>query len=118
MHLLPCVPPRGAALGFQLGLAAFALLGAFLVRFDGVPSSIPWPTVFAALAVVLPVRAILLIHFRLHRGMWWHVEVDDLLQIVRATSLGTLLIGFAILISRSREVSHLAALPVGVVALD
>ncbi len=50
--------------------------------------------------------------------MWWHVEVDDLLQIVRATTLGTLLIAFAVLVARSRGVTDLAAVPVGVVVLD
>lgn len=118
MAVLTRVPPRVLAFGAQTALAAVALICAFLVRFDAVPSQIPWRTVIAALPVVLVIRAAMIGRFRLHRGIWWHVEVDDLLQVTRAVTLGTLLIAFVVLLARSLDVIHLSPMPVGVLILD
>src|SRR4029450_2703567 len=81
---------RPVVIGLQLAVAAASHYAALLLRF---PGSIPQDAI-AALATLLPIlillRGIALVVFRLHDGLWRYTSVRDLLRIVAAIALSSL----------------------------
>ena len=72
------------------GMVTWALILAFLLRFDlSVPAS-EWSRLGWALLLLLPIRLAAFGFFRLFEGMWRYVSVSDLVGIAKATLLGSL----------------------------
>ncbi len=118
MSALVSARPRLSAFVLQLALALAAFGTAFAVRYDLRPAVIPWEDLLYSLPVVAAIRAGAILSYRLHRGLWWHVEVDDLLQILRAVTSGSLVLALVVLVARSLDTPHVSAVPVGVIFLD
>jgi len=80
---------RPVVIGLQLVVAAASHYAALLLRFDG---SIPQDAI-DALATLLPIlillRGMALVTFRLYDGLWRYTSVRDLLHIVAAVALST-----------------------------
>ena len=81
---------RPVVIGLQLSVAAASHYTALLLRFDG---SIPHDEI-SALTRLLPIlillRGIALVAFRLYEGLWRYTSIRDLLHIVAAVALSTL----------------------------
>ena len=78
----------------DIGLAAMAAVGAFVVRYEALWRI--WPYIrhnyFFFLAVVL-VRPIFYHFFGLYRGWWRYASVADLIRILQAVTAGSIVIG-------------------------
>lgn len=75
-------------------LAALAFYTAFALRLE---TFTPWERIYgrffwSALLVVVGVRFLTFLAFNLFRGMWRYVSISDLMNILRAVSLGSVLI--------------------------
>jgi len=83
---------RVVAVFCHLGLAGAAYGAAFFLRFDG---SIP-PDYQRVLLTTLPlavgVKGLALCYFKLTRGLWRYVSMDDLVRICKAAVLGSALL--------------------------
>jgi len=79
-------------LGIDAFLIAFAWYVANLLRFN---FDIP-PESFAVMARLVPmmlgVKIITFYMFDLYRGMWRYTSIDDLLNILKAASVGSLIV--------------------------
>jgi FlaA1/EpsC-like NDP-sugar epimerase len=72
------------------GIAAGSYILAFLLRFDGKLEPQYWELILKTLPVVLIVRLALSYYFRLHRRLWRYASTHDLVNIIKAQSLGSL----------------------------
>jgi UDP-GlcNAc:undecaprenyl-phosphate GlcNAc-1-phosphate transferase len=62
---------------------------AFIIRFDGLPPEY-FPAIVQALPLLLPLKLGLFFYFGLYRGLWRYVGMQDLLNILKAVTLGSL----------------------------
>jgi len=68
-----------------------SLFGAYLLRFDfSIPSSI-FPNAYYFLAVLLFSKITANIVFKVYRGLWRYTSLRDLINIIKASSAGTVL---------------------------
>ena len=74
----------------QLGLVVAAYVGSFILRLDLDPDQVPWDLVLRTLPLLVAIHMASLALFRLYRGLWTYVSVVDLVQIIRATTVGVL----------------------------
>ena len=74
----------------QLGLIVVSYLASFFLRLDLNAGEIPWSVVLKTLPLLVVVRMSALALFRLYHGLWRYVSVVDLLQIIKAVTLGSL----------------------------
>ena len=86
-------------LSLDVLLLACAWYGAYLVRFElNIPQQF-----FKSFKIVLPliliVKIISFYFFDLYRGMWRYTSIADLLNIIKATSIGSLLVISLVLFS-------------------
>lgn len=83
---------RAFFLALDALIAAFSYLAAFLLRFEG---KIP-PEHFIGLITMLPfvvvLRAICFVYFGLYQTLWQYLGIQELIAIVKASTVGTLLI--------------------------
>ncbi|HET9274815.1 MAG TPA: nucleoside-diphosphate sugar epimerase/dehydratase [Gemmatimonadales bacterium] len=99
-----------------LSAAVFTAVGywaAFLLRFEfAIPAS-RFQRLVETLPYLLIVRLALAHRFRLDRGYWQHVGIQDVLQITAAISFGSLLFPAVLL-----AVGQLGGIPVSVLVLE
>lgn len=87
---------RPLVIGIQIVIFIISNYLAFFIRFDG-NVSIPYFYLFLKyLPLLLLFRAIFLFAFSLDKGLWRYASVTDLLNIITATSLGSLLFFFSV----------------------
>ena len=84
--------PRWVIFLVDLGIAFFALLVAYMVRFDtaNIPLEEEYDIFISGLPIFLGVRALMLLLFRIHKGMLRHTAAADVKRVIFSTSLGTL----------------------------
>jgi FlaA1/EpsC-like NDP-sugar epimerase/lipopolysaccharide/colanic/teichoic acid biosynthesis glycosyltransferase len=86
------MPYRGPIIiGVQLSIFIISNYLAFFIRFDGNVSPPYFDLFLKYLPLLLLLRFIFLFVFSLDRGLWRYVSVIDLLNIIAAASLGSLL---------------------------
>jgi FlaA1/EpsC-like NDP-sugar epimerase len=71
-------------------LAAMVYTMAFAVRFDGFIPENYWNAFLTSLPFAVVLKVIAFDAFKLHRGLWKYVSVDDLIRIVKAVSVSSL----------------------------
>jgi FlaA1/EpsC-like NDP-sugar epimerase len=104
---------RGLVLAAPVVLTPVAYLGAFALRFDfQVPAS-QLERFIVTLPYLMLLRLALWHRFRLHSGYWQHVSVRDVLRLVGAASVGSLV--FPVILALVNELRGI--LP-SVLALD
>lgn len=72
------------------GLIAGSFVLAFLIRFDGLPPQYEH-VVAQSLPLLVPLKLVVFFYFGLYRGIWRYVGIQDLLNIVKAVSLSSVL---------------------------
>lgn len=83
----------GGEIGLDVVLASSALFIAYLVRFENVPAPV-WTQLFAqAIPVVVPVQLAAYAALGVYRPLWRFVSATDLVTILRASFVGTLIAG-------------------------
>ncbi len=71
-------------------LIAGSFLVAFLIRFDGLPS--PYDHVLVqTLPLLIPLKLMAFFYFGMYRGIWRYVGIQDLIHILKAVTLSSLL---------------------------
>ena len=78
-------------LAIQLGLGVGSFIASFALRLDMDLGEVPWLLVGKTIPLLIVVRAAASVMFRLHRGLWRYVSVVDFLQIMKATTVGSVL---------------------------
>ncbi len=87
---------RSFVIGIQLVIFIISNYLAFFIRFDGNVSISYFYLFLKYLPLLLLFRAILLFAFSLDKGLWRYASVTDLLNIITATSIGSLLFFFSV----------------------
>jgi FlaA1/EpsC-like NDP-sugar epimerase len=72
-----------------------SLIVSFHIHYDGELDESASARLVFALALFLPVRMGIFWYYDLHQGLWRYVSMQDLLNIMRATTIGSLLTPFA-----------------------
>jgi FlaA1/EpsC-like NDP-sugar epimerase/lipopolysaccharide/colanic/teichoic acid biosynthesis glycosyltransferase len=87
---------RPIVIGIQIIIFMISNYLAFFIRFDGNVST-PYLYLFLKyIPLLLLFRTIFLFTFSLDKGLWRYASVTDLLNIITATSLGSLLFFFSV----------------------
>ena len=73
-------------------LLTFSLYLAYLIRFDFEIPIMYWKTFIQILPIVLPIKIAIFYFLDLYRGMWRYTSISDLLNIIKASSLSSLII--------------------------
>ena len=96
-------------LGIDVGLLCLSWFASYLVRFDfDIPEKFTDEMV-AILPVAILIKIVCLYVFNVYRGMWRFTSVSDLLGIIKAVSISTLLIiVYIVLIYRYKNVPRSA----------
>jgi len=97
----------------QLALVGASYVASFILRLGLDPGQVPWDLVIKTLPLLLVVRLAILMLFRLYQGLWRYVEVQDLLQIVKAITVSS-----AIFMALEIPIFGLAEFPRSVFVLD
>lgn len=74
-----------------------ALSGAYLIRFEALPETIPVQQVFHLLLWIVPLKLAVFFFFDLYRGMWRYTSVRDFWALARACFVSTVLVMLIIL---------------------
>jgi len=80
---------------FQMGLITVSYLTAVAFRLDMGVGPVPTDALLLALPILIAVRMSTLALFHLHQGLWRYVGISDLVQIIKASTVGSLV--FAVL---------------------
>lgn len=88
-HLIPYHRP--IAIAVQVALAVVANYLAFILRFDGVLTEEMQTVFWRGLPVILAVRALAFVPFRLHQGLWRYTSLYDLQGLVLAITTSSAL---------------------------
>jgi FlaA1/EpsC-like NDP-sugar epimerase len=86
--LLRCRRPIVVALHILIVVAAYYL--AFVLRFDGAIDKSDFQVFMKTLPLVAATQLILFIPFRLYRGLWRYIGIQDLQNIILATVISAL----------------------------
>jgi FlaA1/EpsC-like NDP-sugar epimerase len=100
----------------QTVLIVMSYVAAFVLRSDFKNSTIPlvdWDVVLDGLPILLAARLASLSYFGLFRGLWQYVSVPDLVQIIKATAVSTLIFAVYVVLRSDR-----GPYPESVVLLD
>jgi len=71
-------------------LIAFSLTVAFLIRFDALHAHY-YDVIVQSLPLLIPLKLILFFYFGLYRGIWRYMGIQDLLNIVKAVTLSSIM---------------------------
>jgi len=82
---------RIAEVIIDLIIVIISYIAAFLLRYEGVFSEMRIALILESLPIVLIVKMLMFFFFGLYRGVWRYVGLYDLIAIVKATSLGSIL---------------------------
>ena len=88
---------RPVVVAIHAGLVALAYLAAFLIRFEFQLSAGDWEKIGHTIAFVVAVRLAIFAWFRLHEGLWRYVSVHDMVAIIRAVTIGSLIMSAGVL---------------------
>jgi len=83
-----------------LGDAAFvaaAFIASFFLRYDGQIPEWQWGYIEKALPLVVGVKLVMFLFFRLYRGMWRYTGLVDLLNVLKAGLLSSVILVLIIL---------------------
>lgn len=80
----------GGEIALDLVLATVALFSAYLIRYESIPIGTWMPLFVSAAPLVIPAQLIAFVLLDVYRTLWRYVGVTDVLAIVRATFVGTL----------------------------
>jgi len=84
------------SLSIDLMLAIGSMYIAFLIRFDGViPQDMQALFYQQLLPTVIFARGILFVYFGFYAGLWKYFDIKDLIEIIKAISISSLIILFA-----------------------
>src|ERR1700693_4659874 len=84
-----------AVLSAYVLLAAVALLGALLLRYDFTPPQSIAAVLLIAIPALLVTKGLVFYSVGLHRS-WWHVaDMADVLQLLKANIIGSAALSFA-----------------------
>ncbi len=78
-------------------LVSSAYVGAFLLRFDGQLSPDLQRLILQSLPIILVVKVACFAGCRLYQGVWRYVSLTDLINVVRAATIGSVLSTLALL---------------------
>ena len=78
-------------------LIILAYLLAYLLRFEGQISEREWETFITTIPYILPFKIFAFISFGLYSGMWRYTSLVDLFNVLKATSISSMIIILAIL---------------------
>jgi len=78
-------------------LVVAAYLLAYLLRFEGQIPRQEWKNFTATIPYILPLKMFFFIYFGLYRGMWRYTSLVDLLNVLKATFISSVIIVLAIL---------------------
>src|SRR5437870_2388615 len=76
-------------------LVTLAYMLAFLLRFEFDLSATQWEFFLATLPLLLAIRTSVFAWFHVHEGLWRYVSMQDILTMLKATTLSSLLFVFA-----------------------
>src|SRR5438093_4208565 len=79
-------------------LVAVAYLLAFLLRFEFDFASLPWKLVVSTFPLLIAIRTGIYAWFHVHEGLWRYVSMQDLLMILKATTVSSLLFAGSVLL--------------------
>ncbi len=71
-------------------LIGFSFIIAFAIRFDGLPPEY-LPIIAQALPILLPIKLGTFFYFGLYRGLWRYVGMQDLINILKAVTVSSIL---------------------------
>ena len=80
-------------------LISAALTGAYLIRFEWKIPSFFQQNLFAFMPWMVGIKLTTFYMFRLYKGMWRYTSISDLLNIIKAASLSSLIVVAAILLN-------------------
>ena len=75
----------------QMGLVVAAYIFSFILRLDLDMGEVPWDLVLKTMPILIAVRMVSLAMFQLYQGLWRYVSVVDLIQIIKATTYGSVM---------------------------
>lgn len=81
----------------HIALIAGAYLLAFLLRFEGDIPPLQWQLFLRTVPMVVVIRLAVFGWFHLHKGLWRYVSMRDILAILKAVTLSSLLFGPVVL---------------------
>ena len=88
--------------GIDLVLLSLSITAAHLLRFEFDMSAWEWRLFFQILPIVLVSKIVVFYFFDLYSGMWRYTSIADLINIIKASCVSTLLVIFLILFSHNR----------------
>ncbi|MDO8749591.1 MAG: nucleoside-diphosphate sugar epimerase/dehydratase [Dehalococcoidia bacterium] len=74
----------------HLGLVVIVYLLSFLLRYDFAMTEAQWMLLLKTLPLLVVVRMVALGLFRLFQGLWRYASVRDVLQVIKASTAGTI----------------------------
>ncbi len=82
-----------------------SLLLAYAIRFDFSIPSVYWPRIISLIPAVLAIKLVIFWKFGCFRGWWRYVSMPDLVQIIKASFLGSFIfIVYAVLVYRLDQI--------------
>lgn len=102
---------RAGVIAFHAALCGISLYCAFLIKFDCQIPALYKSTILNALIVMVVVRVPVLSFFRLHSGLLRRASFYDLVNIIKAVTLGSLIFALLNLFFSTRT-------PTGVIVID
>lgn len=114
MHLCKPSVRLSILIGLHLSLFAFVFLGAFFIRYDFVIPSRVWASIVQVLPIVVGMKLVVFYLMGHFHGWWRYVTFGDLMALLRATTVSTVVI--VLLAFFGRDIWPL--LPRSVVFLD
>jgi FlaA1/EpsC-like NDP-sugar epimerase len=82
---------RLMVVGLHAAIVGASYYAAFLLRFNGAIDERDFQVFLHTLPLVAAVQLLMFIPFRLYRGLWRYIGIQDLVNIINATFLGTLI---------------------------
>lgn len=95
---VPRIPRRRRlifGLGAQALIPAVSLYVALLLRLDLDESRINYPPFWTWVPILMALRVAALVYFKAHTGLWRYVSVPDLLGVIKATTVSTIIFTMA-----------------------
>ena len=82
----------------------FSFWGAYYIRFEYAIPSRQWELFIESLPFVLTIKMSVFSFFHLYRGMWRYTDLTDILKVIKAVGIGSLLVAlFLFMLNRLEE---------------
>ncbi len=79
-------------------LAGLSYYLAFLLRFDGAIPIKQLDIFLLTLPLIIGIKALCLLYFRLYQGLWRYAGMDDLIHLTKATTTSTIIFVFTVVL--------------------